>query len=72
VGDHSLIVTDEMGTIRIFNYPSESGAGNGYMRCYADHLNYVNSCVLSPDNKILITTSEVDRCIFIWKVITHY
>ena len=31
-----------MGTIRIYSYPCESGAGNGYMKCYPDHLNYVN------------------------------
>ena len=27
----AIIVTDEMGTIRIFSYPCDSGAGNGYL-----------------------------------------
>jgi hypothetical protein len=31
-----------IGTIRIFNYPCESGTGNGYMMCYSDHLNNIN------------------------------
>ena len=42
IGDKNIVVTDEMGTIRIFSYPFESGAGNGYMLCYTDHLNYIN------------------------------
>ncbi|KAL4455920.1 hypothetical protein ABPG73_008674 [Tetrahymena malaccensis] len=64
-----IAVTDEMGTIRLFNYPCDSGTGNGYMRCYPDHLNNVNQCVLSPDKRFLVTSSERDRCIFIWTVI---
>jgi len=57
------------GTIRLFNYPCDSGTGNGYMRCYPDHLNNVNQCVLSPDKRFLVTSSERDRCIFIWTVV---
>ncbi|EGR29518.1 PH domain protein [Ichthyophthirius multifiliis] len=63
-----IAVTDEMGTIRIFNYPCESGTGNGYMMCYPDHLNNINQCVLSPNGQFLVTSSERDRCIFIWTV----
>lgn len=36
-----LAVTDEMGTIRIFAYNAGTD-NNGYMRCYTDHLNYIN------------------------------
>ena len=42
IGENTIAVTDEMGTIRLFNYPCESGAGNNYYRCYADHSNYVS------------------------------
>ena len=58
-----------MGTIRVFAYPCESSAGLGYSFCYCDHLPYVNICVISPDKKYLITSSEQDRCIFIWNVV---
>lgn len=33
-------VTDDMGTIRIFNYPCTSGSG--YTRIYTDHMMYIN------------------------------
>ena len=52
VQDKAIIVTDEMGSvyylfkIRIFGYPCDSGIGleNGFMRCYANHLNYISTC----------------------------
>lgn len=56
-----------MGSIRIFSYPCPSG--QGYTRLYSDHMNYINQCITSPDREILVTTSEMDRCIFIWKVV---
>lgn len=67
--ENAIAVTDEMGTIRIFNYPCDTQTGNGYVHCYSDHLSYINSCVMSESRKYLITTSEVDRSIFIWKII---
>jgi len=57
-----------MGTIRIFNYPCEIGSAIEFLQCYGQHLNAVNNCVLSPDKKYLITTSEIDRCLFIWTI----
>ena len=42
IGNNTLVVTDEMGTIKLFNYPCDSGAGNGYMKCYSNHLNYIS------------------------------
>ncbi len=56
-----------MGTIRIFNYPCMSGSG--YTRIYTDHLVYINQCVTSPDKETLVTTSELDKCIMVWKVV---
>ncbi len=66
ISDKSIAVTDQMGTIRLFNYPCEGGAGFGYLSCYIDHLNNISSCTLSLDKKILVTSSEEDRCFFIW------
>lgn len=67
IGEKSIAVSDEMGTLRIFSYPCPSGSG--YMRLYTEHLNYINQCVASPDKETLVTTSEKDRCIMVWKVI---
>lgn len=39
------------------------------MRSYTDHLNRINNCVLSNDRNFLITTSSVDRCLILWRVI---
>ncbi|CAD8183513.1 unnamed protein product [Paramecium pentaurelia] len=66
IGDKSMAVTDDMGTIRIFNYPCTSG--QGYMRIYTDHMMYINQCVASPDKETLVTTSEQDKCIMVWKI----
>ena len=39
------------------------------MRCYTDHMNYINNCLLSYDRKYLVTSSEMDRCMMVWRVI---
>lgn len=39
------------------------------MRSYTDHLNRINNCVLSNDRKFLITTSSVDKCLILWRVV---
>lgn len=39
VDDKVIIVSDELGSVRIFNYPYLPGSGYGYSRCYSNHLN---------------------------------
>lgn len=39
------------------------------MRCYTDHMNYITNCVLSYDRKYLVTSSDMDRCMMIWRVV---
>ena len=39
------------------------------MRCYTDHMNYIYNCVLSYDRKYLVTSSDLDRCMMVWRVI---
>jgi hypothetical protein len=56
-----------MGTIRIFNYPCEA-AGPGYLKCYTDHLNFIKHCLLSYDRNYLVTGSDLDKCLMIWRV----
>jgi WD40 repeat protein len=65
VGRNSLVATDEIGTIRLFEYPCKH---TGYYQLYSQHLNYINTCHISPDWKYLITSSRVDKCIFIWRI----
>jgi WD40 repeat protein len=62
-----VAIGDELGTIRLFNYPN---LGNeGYYQCYSDHLFAITSCLFSYDRKYFLSCSEVDRCVFKWKVI---
>jgi WD40 repeat protein len=65
-GKESLIVTDEIGTIRIFEYPSQKG--RGYYKLYTQHLSFITTCHISKNQEYLVTASRLDRCIFIWKV----
>eukprot|EP01017_Pseudomicrothorax_dubius_P037624 TRINITY_DN5539_c0_g2_i1.p1 TRINITY_DN5539_c0_g2~~TRINITY_DN5539_c0_g2_i1.p1 ORF type:complete len:232 (-),score=44.56 TRINITY_DN5539_c0_g2_i1:91-786(-) len=72
LGDRTLVVTDEIGTIRLFPYPCEGLNGRqGYYGCYAQHLSYISQCEVSDDGRFFITSSEIDRCIYIWRVVTH-
>jgi len=68
IGEKAIVVTDDMGTIRIFPYPYEVLSGGGYYKCYVDHLNNINNCVVSPDGRYLMTTSEEDKGIYIWRI----
>jgi hypothetical protein len=60
-------VGDELGTIRLFNYPNTTG--EGYYQCYSDHQFAITSCLFSYDRRYFLSTSEIDRCIFKWKVV---
>jgi len=68
IGEKTLAVTDEMGTIRLFRYPCEENSGIGYYRCYNEHMNNVDNFVLSVDRNYLLTSSRTDKSIFLWKV----
>lgn len=61
----TLILTDEMGTIRVYSYPCLESS---YYRLYSHHLNRVHICSLSPDKKKLVTSSILDRCFFVWNI----
>ena len=65
-----MIVGDELGTIRLFNYPNISG--EGYYKCYSDHLFVVTNCLISPDRKFFLSSSDMDRCVFKWKIIYNF
>lgn len=58
-----VVVTDEMGSLRVFGYPAK-----GYFDAQFYHLNNISICKVSPDSKTLITMSEYDRAIHIWNI----
>jgi WD40 repeat protein len=62
LGQPIIIVCDEVGSIRLFNYPNTSR--ELYYNYYSEHLYQVTECVVSPDRKFFITICEVDRSIF--------
>ena len=63
VMDKCVLVTDEMGSLRLFEYPVK-----GYSNVQFYHLNNVTICKVSPDSKKLITVSEYDKSIHIWDI----
>ena len=66
LGKPIVLIADEVGTIRLYNYPNVMGQAH-YM-CYTEHLYQVSDCLISQDNKFFVTTCEVDKCIFKWRL----
>ena len=60
-----LIASDLLGTVRVFEC---KGKVASYNKIYAQHLNVVNNCRVSKNNKFLLTSSERDHNIFVWKI----
>ena len=46
-GKPIVAIGDELGTIRLFNYPNNGS--NGYYECYPEHLYNVTKCLFTPD-----------------------
>jgi len=65
-GRRSIIAADQIGTIRIFEYPCEN---TKYYRMYNHHLNFIRTLHVSKNGEYLISTSTIDKCIFVWKII---
>ena len=61
-----MVITDEIGTLRLYNYPNVKG--EPYYQCYGDHLFKVSDCGFSPDRLFFVSSCEMDRCIFKWQV----
>lgn len=65
VGESSLVVTDEIGTvayshqIRLFEYPARPG--KGYYKLYTQHLSYISTCRVAKNQEYLVTASSLDR-----------
>lgn len=66
LNQNTMVVTDDMGTIRIFRYPYES-QNVGFMRVYTNHMSYISQCTISHDYNYLVTYSKTDKCMLIWQ-----
>jgi WD40 repeat protein len=64
VKNKCLIATDESGSVRVFNYPrTEKGT---ISKVYIEHLNEVFICVISKDERTMITVGREDKSIHFW------
>lgn len=69
LGKDKIVVGDEMGTIRIFDYPcSDDRLGELHLQCYTNHMNGIDVIRVHPLLTHVISTSLSDRCLILWKV----
>jgi len=66
LGKPVIVISDEMGTIRLFNYPNVKG--EPYYNCYSEHLFQIADCMFSADRMFFLSACEMDRCVFKWKI----
>ena len=64
-GRKSLISCDQIGTVRIFEYPCEI---SGYYNIYSQHMSFISTIHVSKNGRFLITCSSIDKCIFVWEI----
>lgn len=65
-GHKSIIAADQIGTIRIFEYPC---LNTGYYRIYSQHLSFIRLLRVSKSGEYLLSSSSIDKCIFVWKIV---
>lgn len=68
LGKPIVVIGDEIGTIRVYNYPNVTG--EPYYQCYSEHLYMPADFLFSPDRQFFVSTCELDKCIFKWRI--HY
>ena len=67
--DNHLLVGDQLGTLRIFDYPvQDKKLGQLHLACYTDHLNVINGLEISSNKKWVISMSQMDRSLILWEV----
>jgi len=66
LGKPIVIVADQMGTVRLFNYPNIKG--EPYYQCYSDHLYGISDCMIGQDSRFMVSCCPDDRSIFKWKL----
>lgn len=66
LGKPVIAVADELGTLRLFNYPNFDG--QPYYQCYSEHLFFISDCIFTPDFQNFLSVCGEDRCVFKWRV----
>lgn len=67
--DKYVLVGDQMGSLRLFDYPCESKrVGELHLRCYSQHMNMVSCLEGSNDGKWVASASQLDRSVVLWRV----
>lgn len=64
-GHKSIIAADQIGTIRIFEYPC---LNTGYYRIYSQHLSFIRLLRVSKSGEYLLSSSSIDKSIFVWRI----
>lgn len=69
LGSDKIVVGDEMGTLRLFDYPSPDDAlGELHLQCYTPHMNDITTVKVHPSGSHAISTALQDRSLILWRV----
>jgi hypothetical protein len=69
LGADKLIVGDQMGTVRIFDYPCpDDKLGELHLHCYCVHMNDIAEIVVHPHLTHVLTIGLQDRSLVLWRV----
>lgn len=70
LGNDKIIVGDQMGTLRIFDYPCpDDRLGELHLHCYAVHMNCIAEIVVHPDLHLVLTVGVEDKSLVLWRVV---
>jgi WD40 repeat protein len=65
-GKPVVAIGDEVGTIRLYNYPNDGS--DAYYQCFGEHLHTITKCVFTFDQRFFVSVSSADRCVMKWKM----
>lgn len=69
LGSSHIIIGDEMGTLRIFEYPCpEDRLGELHTGCYSAHMNFIKNIAIHPTQPYVLSSAVYDRSVILWKV----
>lgn len=69
IGQKQIIIGDEMGTLRIFQYPCpEDKIGELHSQCYTSHMNFIKNIEIHPNRNFVLTSSVYDRSLILWRI----
>lgn len=69
LGPDKIIVGDQMGTVRIFDYPCpDDKLGELHLHCYCEHMNDIAEIVVHPQMTHVLTIGLQDRSLVLWRV----